>query len=160
VATDLEDSAHRARISELLSRYLAAVDDRRIDLAAVAAAFTPDGRLVAPNGTALVGREAIAAGQAATFRRFRATHHSTTDHVVEVEGDTARLRANMTAMHLWCDEESDPRSLQTHFVAGGVFEAVALRTPDGWRFSELASRVTWRTGAGLAAVARIGKAPG
>lgn len=69
----------------------------------------------------------------------------------------ARLRANMTAMHLWSDEESDPRSLQTHFVAGGVFEAVAVRDADGWRFSELKPRITWRTGAGISAVAKFHK---
>ena len=93
---------------------------------------------------------------AKTFSRYRATHHVISDHIIDLEGDNARLRANMTAMHLWSDEESDPKSLQTHFVAGGVFEGVAVRTADGWRFRELTSRITWRTGAGLATMARIG----
>jgi hypothetical protein len=75
-----------------------------------------------------------------------------------IEGETARLRANITAMHLWTEEERDPRSLQTYFVAGGVFEAVAVRTADGWRFRELKSRITWRTGAGMSAVAGTGTA--
>ena len=123
----------------------------------VAAFFTPDGRLINPNGATVVGPEAIAAEKAKSFSRFRATQHVTSDHIIDIEGDTARLRANMIAMHLWSEEESDPRSLQTHFVAGGVFEAVAVSTADGWRFNELKSRITWRTGAGMSAVARIGR---
>lgn len=81
-------------------------------------------------------------------QRCKGAHHVTSDHIIDFDGDTARLRANMTAMYLWSDEESDPRSLQTHFVAGGVFEAVVVRDADGWRFNDLKPRITWRTGAG------------
>jgi len=81
-------------------------------------------------------------------QRCKGAHHVTSDHIIDFDGDTARLRANMTAMYLWSDEESDPRSLQTHFIAGGVFEAVVVRGADGWRFNELKPRITWRTGAG------------
>ncbi|MFZ5966462.1 MAG: nuclear transport factor 2 family protein [Bacillota bacterium] len=144
------------QISDLLSRFCSIVDDKCISVAAVAATFTPDGRFISPNGAAVIGPETIAAEKAKSFSLFRATHHVTSDHIIDLEGDTARLRANMTAMHLWSDEESDPRSLQTHFVAGGVFEAAAVRTAGGWRFRELKSRITWRTGAGMSAVARIG----
>lgn len=152
MSTERTEIADRAQINDLLSRYCAAVDDKRIDAATVAATFTPDGRLVAPNGAVVVGREAIAAGQTKTFSRFRATHHVTTDHIVDLNGDTARLRANMIAMHLWSEAESDSTSLQTHFVAGGVFQATAERTAEGWRFSELATRITWRSGAGPVAM--------
>jgi len=155
MTTELTELADRAQISELLSRYCSFVDDKCFNIAAVEATFTPDGRYVRPNGSAAVGPEVIAS-EAKTFSRFRAMQHVTSDHIIDLEGDTARLRANMIAMHLWSEEESDPRSLQTHFVAGGVFEAVAVRTADGWRFKELKSRITWRTGAGMSAVARIG----
>lgn len=110
-----------------------------------------------PDGSADVGPEAIAARKARVFSRFRATHHVTSDHIIDLKGDTARLRANMTAMHLWSEEECDPMSLETHFLAGGVFEASAVRTPDGWRFKELSARIVWRTGAGMAKIAKIGK---
>lgn len=150
-APDTARLADRSQISELLSRYCAMVDDKRISLDLVAATFTPDGRYILPNGAAVVGPEAITAQKIKTFSRFRGTHHVTGDHIIDFDGDTARLRANMTAMHLWSPDVSDPMSLQSHFVAGGVFEATAARTADGWRFSELSARIVWRTGAGMPA---------
>ncbi len=150
--------ADRAEIMELVSRYFAAIDDKRLDdRAIVDATFAPDGRIVSPNGTALVGRDAIFSGQNTSFARFRSTHQVTSDYVIDLDGDTARLRANVTAMHLWAAEESDPNALQSHFVAGGVLSAVAVRTGDGWRLSELSNRVSWRTGAGLSTMASTGK---
>lgn len=157
MTTELTELTDRAQISELLSRYCSIVDDKCINVTAVADFFTPDGRIINPNGAAVVGPEAIAAEKAKSFSRFKATQHVTSDYIIDLEEDTAKLRANMIAMHLWSDEESDPRSLQTHYVAGGVFEAVAVRTDEGWRFSELKSRITWRTGAGMYAVYRMGK---
>jgi ketosteroid isomerase-like protein len=155
LSSELTNLTDRMQVSQLLSRFCSIVDDKCIHASAVAAIFTTDGRLVSPNGASVVGPEAIAAEKSKSFDRFRATHHVTSDHIIDFEGDTARLRANMTAMHLWYEEESDPRSLQAHFVAGGVFEGVAVRTADGWRFSELASRITWRTGAGLPTMAGL-----
>ena len=143
--------ADRAQIIDLLSRYCAMIDDKRISLDLVAATFTQDGRYILPNGAAVVGPEAITDQKIKTFKRFRGTHHVTGDHIIDFDGDTARLRANMTAMHLWSPDVSDPMSLQSHFVAGGVFEATAARTADGWRFSELSARIVWRTGAGMPA---------
>jgi ketosteroid isomerase-like protein len=163
MALDAARLADRVQISELLSRYCSIVDDKRISADLVAATFTPDGRYVLPNDMALVGPEAIATHLIKTFNtfsHFRATHHVTSDHIIEFDGDTARLRANMTAMHLWSAEKSDPASLQTHFLAGGVFEALAVRIADGWRFSELSTRIVWRTGAGLPLMAMMDKPSG
>jgi hypothetical protein len=147
----------RLQISDLLSRYFRAIDDKCLDLAIVKATFTTDGRIVRPNGSALVGWEDILNGQKKSFARFRATHHVTTDYVIDIIGDTAKVRANLTAMHLWSDDECDSNSLQTHFVAGGVLLVLATRTSDGWRLSELVNRNTWRSGAGMSAMANYGK---
>ena len=69
-------------------------------------------------------------GAALLFARFRATHHMLTDHVITRSGDTAQVRANMQAMHLWNDA-GNSAELQTHFVAGGVLRAAAVLTPVG-----------------------------
>jgi uncharacterized protein (TIGR02246 family) len=157
MSTSATEHTDRSQVGALLSRYFAAVDDKRLDAETVAATFTPDGRVVRPNGAALVGRDAILSSQNESFVRFRVTHHMITDHLIERDRDTIRVRANMQAMHLWADAHRDPHELQTHFVAGGVIQAVAVRTPTGWRLSELGLRPTWRTGAGLAAMARSGR---
>jgi hypothetical protein len=156
LSTSTTAHADRSEVAALLSRYFAAVDDKRLDAGSVAATFTPDGRVVRPNGAALVGWDAILTGQNESFARFRVTHHMLTDHVAERDGDTIQVRANLQAMHLWADAHRDPHELQTHFVAGGVIRAVAVRTPAGWRLSELGMRPAWRTGAGFAAMVRTG----
>ena len=116
---------------ELISRYFAAVDDKRLDASVVGSTFLADGRIVRPNGAALVGHEEILERQQQSFARFRATHHVVTDHIVDVDDATAHVRANVTAMHLWKAGEGDANALESYFLAGSVLEAVAADTPDG-----------------------------
>jgi hypothetical protein len=79
------------------------------------------------------------------------------NHIIDLDGDSARLRANLIAMHLWADQERDPNTLQTHFLAGGVLHALVVRTNQGWRLSERLLRNTWRTGSGYAAMLATGR---
>ena len=133
-------------IPTLLSAYFAAIDDKRLDADIVRATFLPEGRMIRPDGVELTGPDEILTEQNTSFSRFRATHHMLTDHVITRSGDSAHVRANMQAMHLWNDAGSSAE-LQTHFVAGGVLHANAKLTVDGWRLSDLTMRPTWRTGA-------------
>ncbi|MET8427899.1 nuclear transport factor 2 family protein [Nocardia sp. NPDC004860] len=131
----------------MVSRYYSAVDEQRVDRALVDAVFAEDARWVSPTGIVRVGRDVIADQQAKAVSMFRATHHVTSDYLVDIEGDAARLRANLTAMHLWGAGANDPAALESHFLAGGVFEGRAVRTDAGWRLVELRLRIVWRTGA-------------
>ncbi|WP_051571725.1 nuclear transport factor 2 family protein [Cryptosporangium arvum] len=133
----------------LIDRYFAAVDDKRLDAETVAATFAPDGLIRRPDGFELVGHDVILAEQNQSFARFRATHHMFTNCLVDQDDDTARLRTNMQAVHIWDPERNDPLELDTHFVGGGVLTAVAVRTPDGWRLREMGMRLVWRTGSVL-----------
>ena len=153
----VSELADRAEITSLISRYFSAIDDKRLDRTTMEAVFTASCRLTRTNGASLVGPEAIAAGQSESFARFRATHHVSSDHVIDLDGDSARLRANLIAMHLWADQERDPNTLQTHFLAGGVLHALVVRTGRGWRLSELSLRNTWRTGSGYTAILATGR---
>src|SRR4029450_8672974 len=101
MSTSATEHTDRSEVAALLSRYFAAVDDKRLDAETVAATFTPDGRVGRPNGAALVGRGGILSGQNESFVRFRVTHHMITDHLIERDRDTIRVRANMQAMYLW-----------------------------------------------------------
>jgi hypothetical protein len=153
----ISELADREEISGVVSRYFSAIDDKRLDPATMESVFTANGRMTRPNGASLTGPEAIAASLGESFARFRATHHVSSDHIIDLDGDRARLRANLIAMHLWADTERDPNTLQTHFLAGGVLHALAVRTSQGWRISEVSMRNTWRTGSGYAAMLATGR---
>jgi SnoaL-like domain len=153
----ISELADRAEISDLVSRYFSAIDDKRLDPATMEAVFTASGRMTRPNGASLTGPGAIAASLGESFARFRATHHVSSDHIIDLDQDSARIRANLIAMHLWADTERDPNTLQTHFLAGGVLHALALRTSRGWRISEVSLRNTWRTGSGYGAMLATGR---
>jgi SnoaL-like domain len=151
----------REQVIELVSRYFAAVDDKRLDLGVAEATFAADGKIVRPNGAELVGFPAIVEGQSESFARFGVTQHVITDHVVdfEVDGDIerARVRANVVATHLWAPGQGDPVALESHFTAGGVLGVEALRLNGAWRIASLSNRVVWRTGSGFAQMLRTGQ---
>jgi hypothetical protein len=115
----VSELADRAEITSLVSRYFSAIGDKRLDRATMEAVFTASGPLTRPNGPSLVGPEAIAAGQS---QSFAASGQPTTSAPTTSSTSTgsARLRANLIAMHLWANQERDPNTLQTHFLAGGV----------------------------------------
>ena len=81
-----------------------------------------------------------------SFARFEATQHLLTGHGVDVDGDTATVRANLVAIHVWKDRPAEASMLDRSFTAGGVITAVLRRTPDGWHISEMQNHVIWRTG--------------
>lgn len=145
---EILDPADRAEIIGLLSRYYAAIDDNRLSRAVVEAVFTADGKLVNPAGVEFVGWDQILERETDNFAQFRSTHHMTADHIIDLDGDSARMRANMFAMHMWTVAGSDPCSLQNHFISGGVFHALAVRTGPEWRLRELSLTIIWRDGAG------------
>lgn len=155
-ASGMEQLTGRCAVTDLLVRYFGAVDDHLLDRAIVEATFSKDARLVRPNGSAMTGPQQILAEQTRSFARFRATHHLITDHAVDLDGGLARVRANVTAMHLWSPTGGDPHALETYFLAGGILHATAQRTEPGWRLSELTNRVVWRTGAGFASMVNTG----
>jgi ketosteroid isomerase-like protein len=152
--------ADKAEILDVIYRYFAAVDDKQITREVVASTYTADGAVIRPNGAGLVGHDAIFNGQSTSFARFRGTHHTISNPLVDLAGDTARVRANITAMHLWAPNEGDPFALEPYFLAGGVLTGQAVRTPGGWRVKELMNRIVWRTGSGFGAVLNTGKASG
>ena len=80
----------------------------------VKATFASDGKIVRPDGSAIVGWKNILDRQNKSFARFRATHHVMTDPVIDIERNKAKVRTNLTAIHLWNFNESYPNSLTSH----------------------------------------------
>jgi len=158
-----------AVLRELLARYFAGIDDHTLDSDVVDAVFADDAQLVRPNGSAMNGPAEILVGQTRSFARFRATHHVSSDHIIDFDHDTdlagrtARIRANLIATHLWAHHDAEPEgtdsnALDHYFIAGGVLHARASSTAVGWRLHRLELRNTWRTGSGFDAMAHTGTA--
>lgn len=69
------------------------------------------------------------------------TLHLSTNHLIELDGDRARLRAPLVAIHVHPATESKAPLLAAH-----ILEADAVRTTDGWRFERFALRPVWTVG--------------
>lgn len=141
--------ADRAAISDLLSRYVRALDSRQLDEEWSRATFTPDATMDYAPGT-VTGRPAILEFNQTLMSWWKHTHHLTTDHVIDLDGDTAQLRANLLVTHVHPDQDRAERNLDADFVFGGIFEGALARTPHGWRFTRLDLSPVWQTGRGPA----------
>jgi len=147
----------RTQISDLLIRYFAAVDDKRIDLEIVKATFTNNARIIRPDGTAIVGQENILDAHLKSFARFKATHHVITNFIVDIKGDMATLRSNIIANHMWADNDDNPSLSNKYFLADGIFSAKAIKVDNQWRINELSNNVVWRTGDGMKEILNFGR---
>jgi len=145
----LEEIIERTQIADLLTRYFAAVDDKRLDLDIVEATFTSDAKIIRPDGSEIVGKENILDGHKKSFARFKATHHVITNFIVDINNNMAVLRSNIIANHIWADNEDSPALNNKYFLADGVFSARAIKVNNQWRISELMNNVVWRTGDGM-----------
>jgi len=151
----IKNHFERAQISHLLIRYFRAVDDKRLDIEIIEATFTNDAHIVRRNGSALVGHNDILEGQKKSFARFKATHHVTADYIIDINDNTATIQTNLTAMHLWADDDDNPALNNKHFLAGGILIAKAVKADNSWRICELTNRVVWRTGEGMTEMANF-----
>ncbi|WP_017569410.1 nuclear transport factor 2 family protein [Nocardiopsis halotolerans] len=114
----------RADIHDLLARFVHCLDRR--DFTGYAALFTEDGTLRLP-GSEHRGRAGLAEFVAADLGRYHRTHHMSTNHEVEVDGDTATSRSSMRAVHLRsADDPTDWWSV------GGRYEHAYRRVGGTW----------------------------
>ncbi|HTZ09454.1 MAG TPA: nuclear transport factor 2 family protein [Acidimicrobiales bacterium] len=131
-------------LRRLVDRYASGVDHR--DVPAVAALFSPGGRLVAHFGPGTVedpvvrsGRDDVAAALEAGLARYRATTHVVGGQVVEPDGDGARGETTCLAHHLY-DRDGQARLLVMAVRYADRYE----RRPGGWCFAERRLRLDWR----------------
>jgi ketosteroid isomerase-like protein len=126
IETTLRDLADRAELTDLVARHSRWIDESRWD--ETGRIFTEDVVTESPRGEAR-GVEALLALVAKGHDTFARTLHHKSNLVIDLDGDTAAVRAHDLAVFV-VDDESVA-------LAAGVAHYGARRTGDGWRFASL-----------------------
>jgi hypothetical protein len=137
--TQLRELSDRDEVTRLCDRYVFHLDRDRYDDSWLGTVFTDDAQLSFPFGE-YHGLSGIAEFQEMT-RRVERTHHISANHVIELDGDSARVRAQLTAVHV-------PRAVAPteHFGIGGHYHADLVRGEQGWRIRKFVFELAWQSG--------------
>jgi uncharacterized protein (TIGR02246 family) len=117
--------ADRLALQDVMARYAAGVDERDFEL--YASLFADDVEVVGFAPKPFQGRDAWVAHVRGALERYGATQHLLSPVLAEIDGDHARCRTDVQALH---------------DVAGGGDEVLVLwatyvtdmvRRPDGWQ---------------------------
>ena len=147
---------HVVEIQQVVNGYFRALDEKDLDAAHLRRIVTDDVKVIRPNGAAMIGPETIGQSHRESMARFESTQHIISNHDVAIDGDTATVRANVVAIHIWPGARTMLTKPESYFTAGGVITAHLVRTGEGWRISEMSNRVLWRAGGGFERVIATG----
>ena len=89
------------------------------------------------------------------FDGFKATQHTSTNHVHELRGDEATCISNMQAEHFVERQPGDGLDGGAdRWTIGGYYVNELVRTSEGWKLAKVTLQVTWQTGnTGLSQIA-------
>ena len=139
----------KSEITNVLNTYFRAIDEKNFDVKHMQSILTDDANLVRPNGAKTVGPEAIGTSNQTSFARFESTQHFVTGHDIYVDEDTAKVRVNVAAMHMWDGSKNDARNPENFFVGGVVITAELRLIDNRWKISLLEGTNKWRGGSGF-----------
>ncbi|OLT42427.1 hypothetical protein BJF85_23095 [Saccharomonospora sp. CUA-673] len=122
----LREFADRAELADLVARHSAWIDEGRFD--DTTALFTPDVVVTSIRGRAEGIAELVELARR-SHERYVRTLHSKSNLIIDIEGDTAIVRAHDIAVFVLDDA--------TQSIAAGVHVYGARRTDAGWRFDRL-----------------------
>ena len=127
-ATDtlIRELADRSELTDLVSRHSLWIDEQRYDESD--RLFTEDIEVTSRRGTAQ-GLEALIALARKGHDDFAETVHNKSNLVIEIDGDTATVRAHDLAVYVLDDKQEA--------IAAAVHHYRARRTAEGWRFDRL-----------------------
>ena len=138
----LEELLDKAEITDLVSRLGRILDERRFeDIRSIA---TEDVVADFPTHAAaaqLRGVEALTEHGRRSMGRFERTQHVTTNVMIDLDGDRARVRANLIATHVRAAGQPN-----VHYDAGEYYLFDAVRTPEGWRLCRINPNAVWYAG--------------
>jgi SnoaL-like domain len=143
----------RAAVSDLIDRFNRDLDDytlegRSFDVDWARSYFTESATVDYPVGQATGAEEIAELIDGQGMAPFQRTHHVTTNHLVDLDGDRAAVRFNLIATHVFADDvrERLGESPGARFTVGDYYEGEAVRTETGWRFNHQTLHVTWTDG--------------
>ena len=117
-------TADRVELAELMHRYALAIDTAHFD--DLREVFTADAAVdfgsvdqYVEGATGVSGVDAVVNWFRTVLAPFPDVMHFMGNHVIDLDGDRARVRTTMHVMHM---------------PMGGVYDAQAVRTSAGWRF--------------------------
>ena len=131
---------NRVDVARLCDSYVMHLDRDRDSDEWLTEVFTADAHLTFPFGE-YRGLSGLAEFQQMARANVERTQHISSNYDIQLAGDTASVRVHLTAVHVL--GRSDPG---THFSIGGHYQATAVRTADGWRFSRLIFNLVWNAG--------------
>ena len=137
---------NRAEITSAVNSYFRALDEKDFDAQRFATIFTTEAKVTRPDGSSLTGPKEISSSHQHSFARFESSQHFLTGHEIAIEGNTASVRANLIAMHMWQGSHTNANKADNFFIAGGVIDANLVRANGQWRVSQVSNTVLWRAG--------------
>jgi SnoaL-like domain len=139
----LEWLADRARISDLLYSFAAALDTKNWQ--EYADNYADGGFIELPDPTSSSGaiftlhKEHMIELLPKSLGRFRGTHHISTNHQIVLDGDEATSRSYLQAVHV----RGGPTD---HWIAGGWYDSRYRRLKTGWKFTRVKLHSVWVSG--------------
>ncbi len=127
----------RMVITDVSTRYAAGVDMRDKEL--YRSCFVDEIKIDFSSmgmGEAMMMNADVWVDQAFTMiSNYQSTQHIITNHDININGDEAASIAYVQAQHFNADN---------YFTLGGYYTNKLVRTPDGWRISELKLTSMWQ----------------
>jgi len=120
--------ADRIEIADLVIRFARLLDERRWEDAGTI--FAADAAVHSPRGGELRGIDEIVGFLRQGSVEAEHTQHTTTDLLVDIDGDRADCSVN-SVVYYYRDGEAP------HFIGGLRQAYVAVRTQEGWRVGDV-----------------------
>lgn len=128
----------RSRITDLIYRLGAALDEKRAaDLPSI---FVQDIQFNFADH-AVSGIDAVIEQAGRISGEFHAIQHLFANILIDLEGDEAKVRANLIGTHVFAHDDTG-----RHWDVGFVFRFRVVRRVEGWRIAEAAIQPIWSNG--------------
>lgn len=140
MASQVQWLVDRSMISDLLYSFARALDTK--DFTAYVGNYAENGSIELPQptgGTFVLQRAEMLDKVAASLSKYSATHHISSNHQIEIAGDTAASRSYLQAIHVGAKPTD-------HWGAGGWYDCTYKRTPEGWKFHRVKLTAVWLSG--------------